>query len=74
MIAMVIFDLDGLIADTEHLHWRAYHETLQAHGAALTEAEYVEHWVGAGKGIREWLAQQGLSPDPSALRARKWIS
>ena len=71
MITTVIFDLDGLLADTEKLHWRAYQEALQAHGAVLTEADYVEHWVRAGKGIGDWVAQCGLNLDPLALRAQK---
>jgi HAD superfamily hydrolase (TIGR01509 family) len=71
MITTVIFDLDGLLADTEKLHWRAYHEALQAHGADLTESDYVEHWVRAGKGIGDWLAQHGLTLDPLVLRAHK---
>ena len=71
MITTVIFDLDGLLADTEKLHWRAYQEALQAHGATLTEADYVEHWVRAGKGVGDWVAQQRLSLDPLALRAEK---
>jgi HAD superfamily hydrolase (TIGR01509 family) len=71
MITTVIFDLDGLLADTERLHWRAYREALHAHGAELTEAEYAEHWVRTGKGIREWVEEHGLSLDPAALRAHK---
>jgi HAD superfamily hydrolase (TIGR01509 family) len=71
MITTVIFDLDGLLADTEKLHWRAYQEALHAHGPVLTEADYVEHWVRAGKGIGDWLAQHGLNLDPLALRAHK---
>ena len=71
MITTVIFDLDGLLADTEKLHWRAYQEALQANGAVLTEADYVEHWVRAGKGIGDWVAQCGLNLDPLALRAQK---
>ena len=71
MITTVIFDLDGLLADTEKLHWRAYHEVLQAHGAVLPEADYAEHWVRAGKGIGDWVAQHGLNLDPLMLRAHK---
>ncbi len=71
MITTVIFDLDGLLADTEKLHWRAYQEALQAHGAVLTEADYAEHWVRAGKGIGDWVAQRGLNLDPLALRTHK---
>lgn len=71
MITAVIFDLDGLLADTERLHCRAYQEVLRAEGAVLTEAEYFEHWVRAGKGIQEWVADKGLNLDPLRLRADK---
>jgi len=71
MITTILFDLDGLLADTERLHWRAYQEALQAHGATLTEADYAEHWVRRGKGIGDWVAQHGLNLDPLALRAHK---
>jgi len=71
MITTVIFDLDGLLADTEKLHWRAYRDALEVHGAVLAESDYVEHWVRAGKGIGDWVAQRGLNLDPLALRAHK---
>ncbi len=71
MITTVIFDLDGLIADTEPLHCRAYQEVLQSEGATLTEADYIEHWVRSGKGIGDWLARHGLDLDPLALRLTK---
>jgi beta-phosphoglucomutase len=71
MITTVIFDLDGLLADTEPLHCRAYQEALQSEGITLTETEYIEHWVREGKGIGDWLALRGLSLDPTALRLKK---
>jgi len=71
MITTVIFDLDGLLADTERLHWRAYQEALQAHGAILSETDYAEHWVRSGRGIGEWVAQHKLDLDPVAVRAHK---
>ena len=71
VITTVIFDLDGLLADTERLHCQAYQEALLRHGAVLTEAEYTEHWVRAGKGIGDWVSIRGLTLDPLALRASK---
>lgn len=71
MINAVIFDLDGLLADTEKLHCQAYRDALAAHGARLTEAEYAEHWVRYGKGITEWLHEHQLDLDPLAVRADK---
>jgi HAD superfamily hydrolase (TIGR01509 family) len=71
MITSVIFDLDGLLADTERLHCLAYQQTLQMHGTIVTDDEYAEHWVRSGKGIAEWISDRGLDLDPLALRAHK---
>jgi beta-phosphoglucomutase len=71
MITSVIFDLDGLLADTERLHCLAYQEALRSHGAGVTDREYGEHWVRSGRGIAEWITDRGLTLDPIALRADK---
>ena len=71
MITTVIFDLDGLLADTERLHCRAYQDALLRHGAVLTDSEYADHWVRAGRGIGDWVSIRGLTLDPLALRADK---
>jgi len=73
MITTAIFDLDGLLADTEPLHCRAYQLALFEQGVGLTAADYGEHWVRSGKGIHEWVGNHGLDLDPVALRARKAI-
>lgn len=71
MITSIIFDLDGLLADTEVLHYRAYHAALMEQGFNVSETDYAEHWVRAGKGISDWVSIHGLALDPHALRARK---
>jgi len=71
MIPAVIFDLDGLLADTECLHCRAYQMALLEHGVELEDADYAEHWVRFGKGIADWLSLRGFALDPHALRLRK---
>ena len=71
MITTVICDLDGLLADTERLHCRAYQLALLEHDIELAAADYGEHWVRCGKGIHDWVAQHGYEVDAGALRARK---
>jgi HAD superfamily hydrolase (TIGR01509 family) len=71
MINSIIFDLDGLLADTERLHCRAYQAALMEHGISISESDYAEHWVRAGKGISDWLDLHGRQLDAHALRARK---
>lgn len=71
MICAAIFDLDGLLADTECLHCRAYQLALSEHGIELQDGDYAEHWVRFGNGIADWLTLRGLTLDPHALRLRK---
>ena len=46
MIRGVVFDFDGVLADSEPLHFRAYQETLVAFGMTLTREEYYEQLLG----------------------------
>jgi len=71
MITTVIFDLDGLLADTEPLHCRAYQIALSEHGVTLTESDYADHWVRCGKGIVDWVGMHCPDVNPHAVRARK---
>jgi HAD superfamily hydrolase (TIGR01509 family) len=71
MISTVIFDLDGLLADTEGLHCRAYQMAMAEHGVDLKQADYAEHWVRNGLGIGDWVSRNGLTLDPLVLRSRK---
>jgi beta-phosphoglucomutase len=73
MISTVIFDLDGLLADTEGLHCRAYQMAFSEQGVALDERDYCEHWVRYGKGIVDWVSLHDLDLDPHALRLRKSV-
>src|SRR5215208_4256531 len=42
----IIFDFDGVIADTEPLHFEGLRRTLAAIGITLTEADYFAHYLG----------------------------
>jgi beta-phosphoglucomutase-like phosphatase (HAD superfamily) len=42
----IIFDFDGVLANTEPLHLRAYQEVLAATGVVLTEEDYYTRYLG----------------------------
>jgi beta-phosphoglucomutase len=42
----VLFDFDGVIVNSEPLHFLALHEVVKDHGIELTEAEYFEELIG----------------------------
>lgn len=71
MITTVIFDLDGLLADTERLHCEAYQTVLGEIGVKLTPEEYAQHWIRKGRSIADFLQERGLDYDPWDLRERK---
>ena len=71
MITTIIFDLDGLLADTEPLQMQAYQQALLAHGVILTEAEYAHHWIRAGLCIDQFIVERGLHIDPAVVRKQK---
>lgn len=45
-IEAVIFDFDGVIVDTEPLHYAAFQKTLEPLGLHFTWQEYVETYIG----------------------------
>jgi beta-phosphoglucomutase len=42
----IVFDFDGVLANSEPLHLRAYQEILGAEGLTLTEADYYSRYLG----------------------------
>ena len=42
----IIFDFDGVIADSERLHLLAYQQVLATHGLTLSDASYYERYLG----------------------------
>ena len=71
MISTVIFDLDGLLTDTERLHCQAWRQTLAGVGVDVSEEEYADHWIRAGLGIDGFVRLRGLHHDPQALQRLK---
>ena len=46
MIRAVIFDFDGVIANSEPLHLAAFRQVLASEGVALSEGDYYERYLG----------------------------
>jgi HAD superfamily hydrolase (TIGR01509 family) len=45
-LSAVIFDFDGVIADTEPLHFASFRQTLDEIGISLTESDYYANYLG----------------------------
>ncbi len=69
--AAVVFDFDGVIVDTEPLHFRAFAEVFAAVGLRLTEQAYTERYIGFDdrEALAEGLAQAGITVEDARFRA-----
>jgi len=45
MLRAVIFDFDGVITDSEILHFRAFNQVLGKHGVEITLKDYYKHYL-----------------------------
>jgi HAD superfamily hydrolase (TIGR01509 family) len=67
----VIFDLDGVLIDSEELHYRAYCEILEPEGVSIDRTVYGREWISAGHGP-EWVcATYPLPFSGDELKKRK---
>ena len=65
MLRAIVFDFDGVIANSEPLHFQAYRDVLADEGVTLTEADYYAWYLGFDDvGVFE-----ALSVDPSGFHA-----
>lgn len=66
----ILFDFDGVITDSEPLHWEAFSEVLRPLGLAFSWKEYTQHYLGFDdRGVfRELFRRRRLSPSQGQLR------
>ena len=70
-LSAIVFDFDGVIANSEPLHFLAFRDELAAHGVALSEADYYATYLGyddAGA-FRAMGAANGSSWDAARIAA-----
>ncbi len=70
----VVFDFDGLLADSEPFHYRAYNEVFERYGHTLDPDEYWVEWTSKGKGIAGEIERHhlNLGVDPVQMRQQKF--
>jgi len=78
VLKAILFDFDGVLADTEPLHFRMFQQVLQEEGIPLSENEYYQKYVGFDDRdcFHAILAEHGRSIAPETIRrlvARKAV-
>ena len=70
----IILDFDGLIADSEPFHYRAYNEVFERYGHSIDPEEYWVEFTSKGKGIQGEIARYNLKLDvkPEEMRQQKF--
>lgn len=73
-MAAVICDLDGLLVDSEELHFQAYRSMLEGYGVIITREEFIERWLSETPreqyGTRYYLGQKGITDEAEIQAAR----
>ena len=63
MLKAVIFDFDGVITDSEILHFRAFNQILAQFNVQITKADYYKNYLGySDRDCYEALIQEGSLP------------
>jgi beta-phosphoglucomutase len=72
----VIFDLDGVLINTEPIHCRAFQDVLAAYAVTLTERQYFESYlVYSDREVLERLLPAGQSLDAAvAAKERRYLT
>ena len=68
-VRAVVFDFDGVIANSEPLHFRGYRDVLNVEGVDLQEADYYTKYLGYDDvaAFAAIAADRGLSWDPEHI-------
>jgi HAD superfamily hydrolase (TIGR01509 family) len=70
MLKCLLFDLDGLLVDSEPLQFRSYQHALSQFGVSLDLDAWIQ-WHSVEASAARWIRDQGLELDPKEVRTVK---
>jgi len=78
LLKAIIFDFDGVISDSELLHWQSFNEVLADFGIKLARQEYFDRYLGFTDTelIEKVFAEKGIQSEPDSIKdliARKGV-
>ncbi len=72
MLDCVIFDLDGLLVDSEPLQFRSYQKAFAQNGHQITKNDW-QRWLEVSVAVPAWIQLDDLRLDPEKIRADKKV-
>lgn len=70
-IEAVIFDMDGVLVESEPLQYEAYRRVFAEHGAEVKRNEFIRLWVGRGSVLNEHIERHGLKASLEEIQLAK---
>lgn len=67
----IIFDLDGVLIDSEGLQYKSYMQVLARWGVQVSKDEYADYWIARGRGPEHAVATYHLPITPTEMRDLK---
>lgn len=72
MIKAIIFDLDGLLVDSQPLQYQAYNQIFTKHGYPISKEMWIEH-VQHSQTLPEFMEANGILGNPETIREEKKV-
>ncbi|MEK7767241.1 MAG: HAD family hydrolase, partial [bacterium] len=63
----ILFDMDGLLVDTEPHFYEAHRSVFAEHGVEIPIEEYARVWIIRGARTQDEAMRRGLRADPEAV-------
>jgi len=73
MFKLMIFDLDGLLVDSQSLQWESYSKVFSKYDQPISKEDWVKYWIHASGGSKEWIELRNLDLDYKKIRDEKKI-
>ena len=71
MIKAVIFDMDGVIVDSEPINYEVIRITFEKAGVKISKKEFIEEWIVKGTGSREAIKRHNIKMSSEDLQKIK---
>lgn len=71
MIKIIIFDLDGLLIDSQPLQYKAYNKVFSKYGYPISQKEWKNEWIHNSISCKKWIQKNNLPLDFTKIRSEK---